>query len=326
MKRKVTDMPEHRIAFVPAEKAGERIDRYLAVIWGMSRSGIQRLLDDQVICVNGEPASKNQRLRDGDLIAAEIPDPAAGNVEAEDIPLDIFFEDADLLVVNKPKGMVVHPAPGHSSGTLVNALLHHCGDSLSGVGGVIRPGIVHRIDKDTSGLLLVAKNDRIHQRLAHQISTHTLKREYEAVAVGRFKEPDGTVNSPIGRHRSDRKKMAVTPEGKGGRFAVTHYRVLAEYAWKNQIYSHIACRLETGRTHQIRVHMSSLGHPLAGDTVYGGGDIPFLAGQCLHAKTIGFRHPRTRMFMEFTSELPDYFTGFLKKMDLRETMTYKENL
>ena len=229
-------------------------------------------------------------------------------LEAENIPLDIVYEDADVIVVNKPKGLVVHPAAGHWSGTLVNALMYHCGGSLSGINGEIRPGIVHRIDKDTSGLLMVAKNDFAHLRLSEQIKEHSFTREYETVVCGGIKE-DGTVNAPIGRHKTDRKKMCVTPENS--REAVTHYFVLERFPG----YTHLRVRLETGRTHQIRVHMAYLGHPVAGDPVYGNGKHAWLEGQCLHAKKIGFVHPRTGEYMEFDSELPDYFRKFLKSIE-----------
>ena len=260
--------------------------------------------------INGKPAAKNRKGRAGDSVALRIPDPEPLCLQAENVPLDIVYEDDDLLVVNKPQGMVVHPAPGNYQGTLVNALLAHCGNSLSGINGVIRPGIVHRIDKDTSGLLMVAKNDFAHQGLARQIKEHSFRREYEAVVAGRMKQESGVVNAPIGRHPIDRKKMAVTE--KNSKEAVTYFRVIAEYPG----YTHIRLRLETGRTHQIRVHMAYLGHPVAGDPVYGlrKPDLG-LKGQCLHARLIGFVHPRDGRYLEFESPLPDYFTRLLTKLE-----------
>ncbi len=260
--------------------------------------------------VNGIPVAKNYRMRESDLIELEFPDPVEDSAQPEDIPLDIIYEDGSLLVVNKPKGMVVHPAVGNPSGTLVNALLAHCGNSLSGINGVIRPGIVHRIDKDTSGLLIVAKNDKAHQALAKQIREHSFTRIYEAVVYGNLKQDEGKIDLPIGRNPSDRKKMAVTE--KNSRNAVTHYQVLKRYG----NFTHIRLQLETGRTHQIRVHMAYLGHPVAGDPVYGPKKvIASLRGQCLHARVIGFIHPATGEYMEFTSALPDYFLSFLKQLE-----------
>ena len=259
--------------------------------------------------VQGKAGSKSLRMQPGWQVEGTLPRPEMAEILPQEIPLDIVYEDDDLLVVNKPKDMVVHPAPGNPDGTLVNALLAHCGDSLSGINGVIRPGIVHRIDKDTSGLLIVAKNDVAHQKLAAQIQAHSFTREYEAVVYGNVKQDEGTVDAPIGRHPIDRKRMAVTE--KASRNAVTHYRVLARYRG----FTHVRLRLETGRTHQIRVHMAYLGHPVAGDPVYGPKKvITSLGGQCLHARTIGFIHPRTGEYLEFTSDLPDYFTKFLKSL------------
>lgn len=290
------------------EQAGTRIDVFVSAAADVTRSAAQGWIENGRVTVNGHVPSKNYRLRAGDAVCADIPEPVAYDVKPEDIALDIVYEDDDLLVVNKPKGMVVHPAAGNWEGTLVNALLAHCGDSLSGINGVMRPGIVHRIDKDTSGLLMVAKNDMAHQGLAKQIQDHSFLRVYEAVIVGHLKEHSGTVEAPIGRHPIHRKKQAIVPDGKP---AVTHYEVLAEYAG----YSHVRLRLETGRTHQIRVHMASLGHPVAGDTVYGGAKQPAgLHGQCLHAKTLGFIHPRTGAYLEFDGALPDEFTAFLSKL------------
>lgn len=293
---------------IQQESAGERIDRYVAQSLEMTRSAVQNLLDDGHILVNDKAVGKNYRLKDQDTVQVVIPDPVELEAVAEDIPLDIVYEDAHLLVVNKPKGMVVHPAAGNHTGTLVNALLYHCGQSLSGINGVLRPGIVHRIDKDTSGLLIVAKTDAAHQGLAEQIKAHTFTRVYEAVVYGNFYQDTGTVNAPIGRHPIHRKKMAVTLQNSKN--AVTHFEVLQRFG----AYSHIRCKLETGRTHQIRVHMAHIGHPVAGDTVYGPDKHHELNGQCLHAKTIGFVHPITGEYLEFTSELPNYFQEMLRKI------------
>ena len=292
---------------VTAEQAGERLDRFLTnADCGQTRSAIQKLTENGLVTVNGQPAAKNTRLRTGDTVRMEIPEPEEIDAKPERIPLDIVYEDDDLLVVNKPKGMVVHPAPGHASGTLVNALLGHCGDSLSGINGKLRPGIVHRIDKDTSGLLIVAKNDFAHRGLAEQIQVHSFTREYQAVVYGTFRDDVGTVHAPIGRDPNDRKRMAVTD--RHARDAITHYTVLTRYAE----FTHLRLRLETGRTHQIRVHMMYLGHPVAGDPVYGPKKvITRLEGQCLHAGKIGFIHPRTGAYLEFEAPLPLYFTSFL---------------
>ena len=292
-----------------AEEAG-RIDK-LIKIDGVSRSAIQNLADEGLVLCNGTAVSKNYKLKKGDLIKVMIPEAKEIDLTPENIPLDIRYEDDDLLVVNKPKGMVVHPAPGNYSGTLVNALMYHCKDSLSGINGEIRPGIVHRIDKDTSGLLIVAKNDFAHNHLAAQIKAHTFTREYRAVVYGGFKEPHGTVDAPIGRNPKDRKQMAVLFSDAHARIAVTHYEVLEELKG----YSFMKFRLETGRTHQIRVHMAYTGHPIAGDPVYGPKKvITELGGQCLHAGLIGFIHPRTGEYIEIDSELPEYFTVFLNKL------------
>ena len=291
------------------EDKGSRIDKYISDnIAELTRSAVQGLIEKGLVLVEGKAVSKNYKLRGGEEISVEIPEPEPMDAVPEDIPLDIVYEDSDLLVVNKPKGMVVHPAHGNYTGTLVNALLWHCGDSLSGINGVLRPGIVHRIDKDTSGLLIVAKNDTSHLHLAEQIKAHSFTREYEAVASGYFKETEGTIDAPIGRHKTDRKKMCVTNENS--RNAVTHYSVIKQYGG----YAHVRLRLETGRTHQIRVHLAYIGHPVFGDDVYGKAH-KGIEGQCLHARKIGFIHPTTGEYMEFTSELPDYFVSILNKLE-----------
>ena len=302
-------MSEQVILTASPEDKGSRIDKYISDnIAELTRSAVQGLIEKGLVLAEGKAVSKNYKLRGGEEISVEIPEPEPMDAVPEDIPLDIVYEDDDLLVVNKPKGMVVHPAHGNYTGTLVNALLHHCGDSLSGINGVIRPGIVHRIDKNTSGLLIVAKNDASHLKLAEQIKEHSFTREYEAVACGYFKETEGTVDAPIGRHKTDRKKMCVTTEKS--RNAVTHYSVIKQYGG----YAHVRLRLETGRTHQIRVHLSYIGHPVLGDDVYGK---PYkgIEGQCLHARKIGFIHPTTGEYMEFVSDLPDYFVSILAKLE-----------
>ncbi|MDD6355510.1 MAG: RluA family pseudouridine synthase [Oscillospiraceae bacterium] len=295
---------------VSQETAGTRVDKLLAdSMDGFTRSGIQHLLSEGNVTCGAKPITKNYKCREGDEIRVFVPDAKPLDVEAQDIPLDIVYEDEYLLVVNKPKGMVVHPANGNYDGTLVNALMHHCGDSLSGINGVIRPGIVHRIDKDTSGLLIVAKTDAAHIGLAEQIKEHSFTRAYEAVVYGNIKDDEGTICQPIGRNPKDRKKMAVVYTNS--KPATTHYKVLQRFG----NFTHIRCVLETGRTHQIRVHMAFIGHPIAGDSVYGPKKvITELNGQCLHAKQIGFVHPITKEYMEFESDLPEYFTKFLTKL------------
>ncbi len=295
---------------VPQEYEGERIDKLLSILLeNSSRNSIQKLIEECKVLANSNPVNKKYKVKTDDEIVILPSELKPLDAEPENIPLDIVYEDDDLLVVNKPRGMVVHPAPGNYSGTLVNALLYHCKDSLSGINGILRPGIVHRIDKDTSGLLIVAKNDKSHMGLAEQIKDHSFTREYNAVIVGHLKENEGTVNAPIGRNPKDRKKMCVTYQNSKN--AVTHYSVINDY----EGYSHISLRLETGRTHQIRVHMAHLGHPVAGDGLYGNDKkSSFLNGQCLHAIKIGFVHPITNEYLEFTSDLPDYFKDFIKRL------------
>ena len=302
-------MNEKEIFTVTAEEAGQRLDGFLAdAMEELSRSRIQNLCQDGMITVNGKSAKKNQKLKGGDVIEVELPPPAPTEILPQDIPLDIVYEDDSVLVINKPKGMVVHPAPGHPDGTIVNAVMFHCGERLSGIGGELRPAIDHRIDKDTSGLLMIAKNDKAHAALSAQLKDKSLSRVYEAIVLGNLKEEQGTVDAPIGRSLRDRKKMAVI---EGGRPAVTHYETVARYNG----YCHVRCHLETGRTHQIRVHMASIGHPLAGDEVYGRGkEKTGLEGQCLHAGRIRFIHPDSGEAMEFSCPLPEYFVSFEEKL------------
>lgn len=285
-----------------------RLDKLVSDKSELSRSAAAKLIERGFVVIDGKPTDKKTVPKSGEKAVVTLPEPEEKDILPEDIPLDIVYEDGDLLVVNKPKGMVVHPAAGHYSGTLVNALMFHCKGSLSGINGEIRPGIVHRIDKDTSGLLIVAKNDFAHIALSEQIKAHSFTREYQTVVCGCIKQ-DGTVNAPIGRHKLDRKKMCVCAENS--REAISHYSVIRNYAG----YTHLAVRLETGRTHQIRVHLSYIGHPVAGDEVYGNGKPKWLAGQCLHAKKIGFVHPRTGEYLEFDSDLPDYFKKFLREIE-----------
>lgn len=293
-----------------AVESGERIDKYLnETMADFSRSYLQKLIKNGHVRVGEVQVKPNYRLNAEDEIRVEIPDDVVLSIEPENIPLDILYEDQDLLVINKPKGMVVHPAAGHYSGTLVNALLYHCAGQLSGINGVLRPGIVHRIDRDTTGSLLVCKNDIAHRALAEQLKEHSINRKYRAIVWGNLKEEEGMIDAPIGRHPVDRKKMAVNRQN--GKKAVTHYTVLQRFSK----FTYIECRLETGRTHQIRVHMASIGHPLLGDEVYGPAKSPYaLEGQCLHAMTLGFVHPRTGEYIECTAPIPPYFEHLLKTM------------
>lgn len=296
---------------ITSDLVGKRLDIFLAEWQNITRSAAQKLISGEYVTLNGAVPSKNYKLRIGDEIECELPEPIPTDAQPQNIPIDIVYEDNDLLVVNKPRGMVVHPAPGNPDGTLVNALLYHIKD-LSGINGVIRPGIVHRIDKNTSGLLIVAKNDVAHLSLAEQIKAHSFEREYRAILVGTPKNDVGTIDAPIGRSPKDRKKMAIV---SNGRHAKTHYTVIEHFNG----YSLAALKLETGRTHQIRVHMSSIGHPVFGDETYGGGHTKLeaqigLEGQCLHAKSIGFSHPTTGEFLRFDSELPEYFTEILQTL------------
>ncbi len=295
---------------IKVQEGGERIDALLARLSPepMSRSAAQRLLTAGAVTVNGAPAAKNYRASAGDVICAEREEPAPARAVAQEIPLDVVYEDGDLIVINKPRGMVVHPAPGHADGTLVNALLAHCGASLSGIGGELRPGIVHRLDKDTSGLLIAAKNDRAHERLSAQLKDRSLSRIYDCIVQGGFKADAGTVDAPIGRDPRNRKRMAVTE--KNARTAVTHWELLERFGR----YSYVRCRLETGRTHQIRVHMAHIGHPLLGDTLYGGRADKGLDTQCLHARGLKFIHPSTGEAMAFWTELPDWFAEVFPRL------------
>ena len=291
------------------ESKNQRLDAFLASsLDGLTRSQATRLIESGEVAVEGRAVSKSYKLAGGEDIAVTLPEPEPVEAVPQDIPLDVVYEDADVIVVNKPSGMVVHPAPGHPDGTLVNALLYHCAGTLSGVGGALRPGIVHRIDRDTSGLIIAAKNDAAHQYLSAQLADHTLARTYECIVVGALREDRGTVDAPIARHPTDRKRMAVVA---GGREAVTHWEVIARYPG----YTHVRCRLETGRTHQIRVHMAYIGHPILGDTVYGAKkEVPGLTGQCLHAVGLRFLHPRTHEVVELSCPLPEEFTRMLQKI------------
>lgn len=288
----------------------ERVDKFLSsMLPEQSRSYLQKIIKEGSVLVNGKPVKASYRMEESDVVTIDLPELTEPEIEAEDIPLDILYEDADLLMVNKPKGMVVHPSAGHSSGTLVNAVMYHCRGQLSGINGVMRPGIVHRIDKDTTGVLVICKNDYAHNHVAEQLKVHSITRKYRAIVTGVLKEDEGVVDAPIGRHPTERKKMAVNE--KNGKHAVTHYRVLQRFA--NHTY--IECRLETGRTHQIRVHMASLHHPILGDTVYGPEKNPYhLKGQTLHAQVLGLVHPVTGKYIEVEAPLPEYFQKLLKKL------------
>ena len=303
---------EKKELIVSSDHAGNRIDRLISDIESdISRSRVQKLIESQNVLVNGNIiSSASYKCKENDLITLIIPASEEVNIDAEDIPLNIIYEDDDIIIIDKPKGMVVHPAPGHYSGTLVNALMHHCKDSLSGINGELRPGIVHRIDMNTTGLLVICKNDKAHVFLAEKLSEHDITRRYYCIVNGHFKENEGTVDKMIGRHPTDRKKMSVN--AKNGRRAVTHYKVLYSF---QAPYSLLECSLETGRTHQIRVHMSSIGHPLLGDDIYGSTKQPYkTTGQVLHAAVLGFVHPSKNEYMEFRSPLPEYFTEIIKKI------------
>ena len=297
--------------FIVESQEGERIDRYLAeALPERSRSYVQKLIKEGHVLVNGEPVKASYRLLIGDSLDITMPEVHEQDIGAEEIPLDILYEDSDIIIVNKPKQMVVHPAPGHYTGTLVNGLLYHCRQELSGINGMMRPGIVHRIDMDTTGSLVVCKNDKAHQSLAGQLKDHSIKRSYVAIVHGNLTKDEGTVDAPIGRHPTERKKMSI--HAKNGKRAVTHYQVLERFG----DYTYIQCELETGRTHQSRVHMASIGHPLLGDSVYGPRKSPFpkLVGQTLHAKTLGLLHPKTGEYLEVEAPLPEYFSDLLARL------------
>lgn len=302
----VVEMEEFRF-LITEDLEEERIDKCISgLIDSLSRSYIQKMIGEGRALVNKMPVKANYRLKTGDEISLEIPEAVEPDIEPEDIPLDILYEDEDILIINKPKGMVVHPAPGHYSGTLVNAVMYHCKGQLSGINGVMRPGIVHRIDKDTTGSIIVCKNDAAHVLIAEQLKEHSLNRKYRAICLGCLKDEEQTIHKAIGRHPTDRKKMAVSPKGKD---AITHVKVLQHF----DKYTYIECTLETGRTHQIRVHMASIGHPLLGDEVYGNTKSPFqIHGQVLHAMTLGIVHPRTKEYLEVNAPLPEYFSHLLQ--------------
>jgi len=304
-------MPNNNILIITEENEGIRIDKFLSEVNDeFSRTYIQKLVKENNILVNGKPAKVSYKLNIGDNILLNIPETITPDILPQDIPLDIIYEDKDIIVINKPKGMVVHPAPGHYTGTLVNALMFHCKDELSGINGVQRPGIVHRIDMNTTGVLIVCKNDFSHNFVAEQLKKHTITRKYEAIVFGALKEDSGVINSPIGRNPKERKKMAINI--KTGREAITNYKIINKF----NSYTHVECQLETGRTHQIRVHMASINHAILGDDVYGPPRQPFkLVGQALHAKTLGLIHPTTKEYVEFTSPLPEYFEELLKKLN-----------
>ena len=295
---------------VPEKSSGLRIDKFLTEICpDYTRSFLQKLLKSELVEVNGKPVKSSYKTAAGDTVTFEVPEAVEAKITAQEMPLDILYEDEDVILINKPKGMVVHPAAGHYEGTLVNGLMHHCREQLSGINGVMRPGIVHRIDMDTTGVLIVCKNDLAHNSIAEQLKVHSITRKYYAVVFGSLKDDEGTIHAPIGRHPNDRKKMSIN--SKNGKDAVTHYKVLERFHG----YTLVECRLETGRTHQIRVHMASIGHPLLGDQVYGPAKQPFrLQGQTLHAGVLGFLHPRTGEYMEFSAPLPKYFEELLEKL------------
>ena len=295
---------------VPEKSSGLRIDKFLTEICpDYTRSFLQKLLKSELVEVNGKPVKSSYKTAAGDTVTFEVPEAVEAEITAQEMPLDILYEDEDVILINKPKGMVVHPAAGHYEGTLVNGLMHHCREQLSGINGVMRPGIVHRIDMDTTGVLIVCKNDLAHNSIAEQLKVHSITRKYYAVVFGSLKDDEGTIHAPIGRHPNDRKKMSIN--SKNGKDAVTHYKVLE----RCHGYTLVECRLETGRTHQIRVHMASIGHPLLGDQVYGPAKQPFrLQGQTLHAGVLGFLHPRTGEYMEFSAPLPKYFEELLEKL------------
>jgi len=295
---------------VPEKSSGLRIDKFLTEICpDYTRSFLQKLLKSELVEVNGKPVKSSYKTAAGDTVTFEVPEAVEAEITAQEMPLDILYEDEDVILINKPKGMVVHPAAGHYEGTLVNGLMHHCREQLSGINGVMRPGIVHRIDMDTTGVLIVCKNDLAHNSIAEQLKVHSITRKYYAVVFGSLKDDEGTIHAPIGRHPNDRKKMSIN--SKNGKDAVTHYKVLERFHG----YTLVECRLETGRTHQIRVHMASIGHPLLGDQVYGPAKQPFrLQGQTLHAGVLGFLHPRTGEYMEFSAPLPKYFEELLEKL------------
>ena len=299
------------IITIKSDANGIRIDKFIADnLDNQSRSYIQKLIDDGFVTLNDKPVKAKYKIKAGDEFKIVIPEAEELDIVAEDIPLDIIYEDKDILVVNKPKGMVVHPAPGHYTGTLVNAIMYHCKDNLSGINGVLRPGIVHRIDMNTTGSLLICKSDKAHQIMADKFKVHDLTRKYHTIVHGNIKEDDGIINAPIGRHPIDRKKMST--KCKNGRNAITHYKVLKRFG----NFTYVECQLETGRTHQIRVHMASIGHPVLGDDVYGPSKCPFkLEGQTLHAKILGIEHPITGEYMEFDAPLPEYFENLLRKLE-----------